>query len=396
MYFYPGTYQGNRIGTNAAGTAAIPNATGILVSDVTGASFHRIGGLNSGEGNVISGNTGDGIDIRNTAGLYIFGNIIGRSADGSAPLGNGGDGIQLSNSTEHLLIGGQTNKSQNTMANNGGHGVLVDSAMGTVNGNTIGASSIFSNGGKGIENVNGGNDELTPPAITSAQVQAAGAGITGTSCADCYIQLYSDDQDEGRVYHGATVADSSGDWTFDFPYDGPNLTATATDAFGSTSEFSAPYLLPVPTPTPSPEPTPSPTPTATPSPTPTEGPPATPTPTPTPTPGPSETPGLKLAQGDVQCDDDVDAVDALQQLRDVAALPTFQEDDCPEIGIAGAVFGDVDCDSDVDSVDALKVLRHVAALPRHTDRALHGHRRPALTTIASGMLAAFSTCGPQT
>ena len=78
--------------------------------------------------------------------------------------------------------------------------------------------------------------------------------------------------------------------------------------------------------------------------------------------GSRETPASKRTQGDVQCDDDVDSVDALQQLRDVAGLSTFQEDGCPDIGSAGAIFGDVDCDADVDSVDALKVLRHVAAL----------------------------------
>ena len=82
----------------------------------------------------------------------------------------------------------------------------------------------------------------------------------------------------------------------------------------------------------------------------------------TPTPVPTATPSGKIAQGDLQCDLDVDSVDALQGLRDVAGLSTFQEDGCPTIGNAGAIFGDVDCDEDVDSVDALKILRHVAAL----------------------------------
>jgi hypothetical protein len=64
----------------------------------------------------------------------------------------------------------------------------------------------------------------------------------------------------------------------------------------------------------------------------------------------------------VDCDSDVDTVDALKQLRHVAQLPVDQEDGCPPIG-SSALFGDVDCDDDVDSVDALFVLRHVAALP---------------------------------
>lgn len=81
------------------------------------------------------------------------------------------------------------------------------------------------------------------------------------------------------------------------------------------------------------------------------------------TPAPSETPVSKLVQGDVDCDEDVDSVDALKQLRHVAALSVAQEPGCPGIGSeVASLFGDVDCDDDVDSVDALKVLRHVAAL----------------------------------
>ena len=78
---------------------------------------------------------------------------------------------------------------------------------------------------------------------------------------------------------------------------------------------------------------------------------------------PVPTPGGKLTQGDVDCDGDEDSVDALKELRHVAALSVAQEPGCPGIGDeVASLFGDVDCDGDVDSVDALKVLRHVAAL----------------------------------
>ena len=65
----------------------------------------------------------------------------------------------------------------------------------------------------------------------------------------------------------------------------------------------------------------------------------------------------------MDCDDDVDAVDALKELRYVANLPVNQEQGCPAIGSeVASLFGDVDCDRDVDAVDALKTLRYVAAL----------------------------------
>ncbi len=66
--------------------------------------------------------------------------------------------------------------------------------------------------------------------------------------------------------------------------------------------------------------------------------------------------------GDVDCDGDVDSVDALKVLRHVAGLGVTQTEPCPDIGADDPVFGDIDCDGDVDSVDSLRILRHVAGL----------------------------------
>ena len=56
--------EGNYIGTNAAGTGALPNGAGIAVEGGTG---NTIGGATSvagtGAGNVISGNANDGLDL---------------------------------------------------------------------------------------------------------------------------------------------------------------------------------------------------------------------------------------------------------------------------------------------------------------------------------------------
>jgi hypothetical protein len=73
----------------------------------------------------------------------------------------------------------------------------------------------------------------------------------------------------------------------------------------------------------------------------------------------------EFLQGDIDCDGDVDAVDALQLLRHVAGLGANQGPDCPEVGapIGDTIFGDIDCDGDVDAVDALLILRFIAGLP---------------------------------
>jgi len=76
--------------------------------------------------------------------------------------------------------------------------------------------------------------------------------------------------------------------------------------------------------------------------------------------------------GDDDCNGEVAAVDALKNLQEVAGLPYSQNEPCFDLGgtvsvaPAGAterIWGDVDCDSDVDSVDALGILRKLVAFP---------------------------------
>jgi len=87
-------------------------------------------------------------------------------------------------------------------------------------------------------------------------------------------------------------------------------------------------------------------------------------------PTPSPTPQTKTdLWGDVDCDHDVDSVDALKVLRNVAGLPIDQTGPCHAVGasitVDGAArkFGDWDCDGNVTAVDALAVLLFVVNDP---------------------------------
>jgi hypothetical protein len=222
------------------------------------AQNNTIGGNTQAARNVISGHRYSGVLITESATLNaVKGNYIGTDASGTAGVPNE-EGVLIVDGATRNTIGGTAAGKGNTIAFNDGCGVCVREP--NTERNQIRRNSIHSNGGRGIDNENGGNTELTPPVVTGV------GSVEGTACPDCFIEVYSDDEDEGRVYEGSTMADSSGNWSFSGTPEGPNVTATATDWNGNTSEFSAPVAVsePTPSPTPSPTATPSPTPTGTP------------------------------------------------------------------------------------------------------------------------------------
>ncbi len=129
-----------------------------------------------------------------------------------------------------------------------------------------------------------------------------------------------------------------------FNQGGVSAFSSSVQAGGSAS--ATPTITPTPSPSPTATPGPSPSPTATPSPTPTT--------TPTLTPSPTATATVPaILKGDVDCDGQIDAVDALLVLRFVAALGPFAT--CIQAG-------EVNCDAALDAVDALHILRFVAGL----------------------------------
>jgi hypothetical protein len=231
------TVVGNKIGTDPTGTAPMSTRTGILMG------FARNNTI--GPGNLISGNTGAGVYIRDrdhnippesslTTDNRVIGNLIGTDVSGTLPLPNG-TGVAVGKGAYRNAIGGTGSGEANVIAFNTYTGVSVgeffpDDSIGI----TIRGNSIYSNGWLGIETLL----VLAAPVITSVS-----ATVDGTACPICTIDVYSDDQDEGRLHEGSTTADGTGNWSFSGAVVGPYVTATATDAIGSTSEFSAPALV---------------------------------------------------------------------------------------------------------------------------------------------------------
>ncbi|MCA9970813.1 MAG: right-handed parallel beta-helix repeat-containing protein, partial [Anaerolineales bacterium] len=124
---------GNRIGTNAAGTAVLPNtAAGIrLGASFSGNSYVQnstVGGTTPAERNLVSGNGSYGIAILGTFATdnAITGNYVGTDAAGTADLGNGAQGIWVGSGSTR--IGDVTPGAGNVVSGNGADGIWVDAS----------------------------------------------------------------------------------------------------------------------------------------------------------------------------------------------------------------------------------------------------------------------------
>ena len=259
--------EGDYIGTDPTGASAIGN-TGDGVEIELSSTANTIGGTVGGAGNVISGNTGSGVEITGSGamGNLVAGNLIGTDVTGTAALGNVLDGVLIDNGASNNSIGATTAGAGNTIADNTNDGVQVV-GNGTT-GNPIRGNSIFANGVLGIElgtsgvpstNVLGGagtgpnNGQNYPVLTLVSYMPGTGTTIAGnintTPNTTVFVDFYSDTVEapngygQGQTYVGSVTVTTTGDGNASFTYLSTSLprnaivTATATDP-GNTSEFS--------------------------------------------------------------------------------------------------------------------------------------------------------------
>ncbi|MEN6527120.1 MAG: FG-GAP-like repeat-containing protein [Candidatus Polarisedimenticolia bacterium] len=196
--------QGNYCGVAPDGTKAIANAgAGIRVmtkSGYTFASGTTIGGQTAtpgaAPGNVVSGNSGDGIALvgtsssaQNVLNTVIKGNLVGLNAAGTAALKNNGSfGVRIDAAKGTQLGGGQA-LDRNVISGNN-DGVRIYNADGvSVQGNYIGlaadGATAVPNNNSGVKistgatNATVGGDAATPGA-------APGNVISGNKCSGTY------------------------------------------------------------------------------------------------------------------------------------------------------------------------------------------------------------------
>lgn len=147
--------QGNKIGVNAAGTAALPNDFGIL----SFIDFSTLSATIDGtiiEGNIISGNRIDGILLQfPTHNSVVKGNYIGTDITGTLAIPNGSNGIGGLTGNNNT-IGGPLSSDRNIISGNVSTGIVLPQNTNdtVIQGNYIGVTSTGStalaNGNLGI------------------------------------------------------------------------------------------------------------------------------------------------------------------------------------------------------------------------------------------------------
>jgi uncharacterized delta-60 repeat protein/CSLREA domain-containing protein len=245
--------QGNRIGTNAAGTAALGNGQdGVFIYYLL-YDDNVIGGTNPGEGNVISGNLGNGITILGSS-ITIQGNAIGTDAGGTLQLGNAGDGVLATRFAHQVAVGGVGAGQGNTIAYNGQSGVEANLGAMSI---TVRGNSIHDNARLGLDlnyGGNAGNNNQSYPTLTAAEagpITHVAGSLASAPNSSFLLDFYANASPspsgfgEGQRYLGTlrVTTDAGGNAGFDAyllatTAPGEAITATATDAAGNTSGFS--------------------------------------------------------------------------------------------------------------------------------------------------------------
>ncbi len=205
-------------------------------------------GGNRLQGNTIIGNVRDG--------LYVLGGPLSTPAPGQTPMvpavdtpGHANQITQNSirsnklNGISLIVMATDTQVTTNIVESNLSNGVYikgVDSKR-----NWVSQNSITSNSKLGISVDKSATSSLVKPSISSVK----GTVVSGTAKAGARIELYRDLDSEGKIYKGATTANSSGAFSLTLPANDNtaegSLTAIALDSANNTSPFSSPKAVTV-------------------------------------------------------------------------------------------------------------------------------------------------------
>jgi len=255
-------FQGNFIGTDASGTLARGNLSGIVLNE---SPNNLIGGTVAGAGNLISGNLDTGIYLEGLNGTnnVVAGNFIGTDVTGVNAIGSGYYGV-LAGLGNH--IGGTEPNTGNVITGSGvgvgvygleatNSAVLGNSIFGNGQGIDLGAFSPADLGQtpNDLDDADGGaNHYQNFPEISSTALSGLSMSVdyrvnsaAANSAYPLTVEFFiADATGQGRTFmHRATYSTPQLPVHITFlpavlPAASDKIVATATDANGNTSEFS--------------------------------------------------------------------------------------------------------------------------------------------------------------
>ena len=262
------TIVGNFIGTNASGTAALPNLNdGIFVDFGDGVV---IGGTEPGAGNLISGNGQYGVQILVSNDATILGNVIGPAVSGAAlPSSAQRAGVMITAGSRNR-VGGPLPGQSNVIAFHTftGIGVESGSVRNTISGNSLLSNAfgidldfVLNNPGSRVTPNDPGDSDTGPNLLQNFPVleliHSAGGvteirgSINTTANSPIRIEFFSNatcnasGNGEGRTYLGSVdvVTNSSGNAIFERAWRRPSLRRSSSPPRPPMSSVTPPSFL---------------------------------------------------------------------------------------------------------------------------------------------------------
>jgi hypothetical protein len=215
--------EGNYIGTDVSGAAAIPNSKGIFAGSPAGGEIRN---------NIISGNSSVAMDITG-AGYLVESNTIGIGTTG-APLGN----------NRGITFGSQARRNKltrNRIFNNTNTGISLE----TINGPLLNDTRDPDAGPNELQNY-----PVLVSAVSEISRAVIGGTLNSTPSKTYTLEFFSSPScdasgnGEGETFVGSTQVTTDAGGIVGFTANvnatpsGRVITATATDPDGNTSEFS--------------------------------------------------------------------------------------------------------------------------------------------------------------
>jgi hypothetical protein len=216
-----GTVVETMIAGNAflGGPVTEPSSAIAIGADAVSRTF--VGGSTAAFRNAIHGGASGIVLGQGVGRTFVLGNSIGNEHGTPRQIGTG---IEIGRSAAYTFI------QNNTIANMSGTGVRVGAATNRIRRNVMYAIETSA------IDISPGTEIPAPPVVLDVTL----THVTGTACAGCTIEVFSDTGTQARWFDGTTVADATGRFTFvRSTLHGTSITATATDSRGSTSALAA-------------------------------------------------------------------------------------------------------------------------------------------------------------